>query len=186
MQRFPVTTQLGARMGPTRALHILMVAAILAGCARTEKTADTLAAAGPDTAASSSTAPTSAGASASGAISTASASSVGRYLTDANGRALYMFVKDSKNVSTCTDACAQAWPPFGPTGAAGSDTLVKAAMISTITRSDNRSQATYNGMPLYYYEDDKNPGDIKGQGKNEFGGLWYTVSPGGQRIAKKG
>jgi predicted lipoprotein with Yx(FWY)xxD motif len=40
-------------------------------------------------------------------------------------------------------------------------------------------------MPVYYYEDDKQPGDIKGQGKNEFGGLWYVVSPGGQKITKK-
>ena len=33
-----------------------------------------------------------------------------------------------------------------------------------------------------YYEDDEHAGDIKGQGKNEFGGLWYLVSPNGDAI----
>jgi predicted lipoprotein with Yx(FWY)xxD motif len=58
-------------------------------------------------------------------------------------------------------------------------------MVGAITRSDNTSQSTYNGMPVYHYEDDKKPGDITGQGKNEFGGLWYLVSPSGQRITRK-
>ncbi len=31
----------------------------------------------------------------------------GKYLTDADGRALYMFEKDAKNTSTCYDTCAE-------------------------------------------------------------------------------
>jgi predicted lipoprotein with Yx(FWY)xxD motif len=115
-------------------------------------------------------------------LSSASARSVGRYVTDAKGRAVYMFVIDSKNFSACTDACAGAWPPLSPASAPGGDATVQAEMIGRITRSDGRAQVTYNELPIYYYLDDEQPGDIKGQGKNEFGGLWYLVSPDGQPI----
>jgi predicted lipoprotein with Yx(FWY)xxD motif len=159
---------------------------MLSACARSEKAADTVAvtSAGPDTAAST-TAPAPAAPSVSLSIKTASAPRIGRYLTDANGRSLYVFVKDQKNVSTCADACAAAWPPFAGSSPPSTDSLVKTAMVGTITRTDGRSQSTYNGMPVYYYEDDKKSGDITGQGKNEFGGLWYVVSPSGQRIERK-
>src|SRR4051812_7949285 len=115
-------------------------------------------------------------------LSSASARSVGRYLTDAKGRAVYIFVLDSKNFSACTGACAGAWPPLSPASALSGDPTVQAEMIGRITRSDGRAQATYSEMPIYYYDDDERPGDIKGQGKNEFGGLWYLVSPDGRPI----
>jgi len=165
-----------------------MIAAMLVGCARKDGTSDTtLATSGVD---SSGAAPSAASSSApatgpSLALGTASTTSLGRYLTDANGRSVYVFSKDKKDVSTCADACAAAWPPFAAGSTPATDSSIKSAMVRTITRSDNRSQTSYNGMPLYYYEDDKKSGDIEGQGKNEFGGLWYVVSPSGQRITKK-
>ena len=115
-------------------------------------------------------------------LSTASAASVGQYLTDGKGRAVYMFVIDGKDMSACTDACAAAWPPLPPSAPRRAGLTVRRQMIGAIDRSDNRRQTTYNGMPVYYYEDDEHPGDIKGQGKNEFGGLWYLVSPDGNAI----
>ena len=175
-------------MSPIRISCVAVIATMLVGCGRKDSTADTTAAAGgaldsAGTAARS--APDSAAAAPAVALGTASAAGVGKYLTDANGRSVYVFMKDKKNVSTCADACAAAWPPVGASSVASTDSLVKSALVGTITRSDNRSQSTYNGMPVYYYEDDKKPGDIKGQGKNEFGGLWYVVSPSGQKITKK-
>ena len=116
------------------------------------------------------------------ALSSASAQSVGRYLTDANGRAVYMFVIDSKNFSACTGACAGAWPPLSTPAALSGNATVQAELIGRITRSDGRAQVTYNEMPIYYYHGDERPGDIKGQGKNAFGGLWYLVSPDGEPI----
>ena len=115
-------------------------------------------------------------------LSSASARSVGRYLTDANGRAVYMFVIDSKNFSACTGACAGAWPPLSPPAALSGNAPVQAELIGRITRSDGRAQVTYHEMPIYYYHGDERPGDIKGQGKNAFGGLWYLVSPDGVPI----
>ena len=96
---------------------------------------------------------------------------------------MYIFKKDSNNLSTCTaaDGCAAAWPPVPGGATTSTDPAVQTAMLGTITRSDDRTQLTYNGMPLYYYEDDKRPGDTTGQDKLEFGGKWYLVSPAGGR-----
>ena len=41
---------------------------------------------------------------------------------------------------------------------------------------------TYNGHPLYYYVGDKNTGDTHGQGLNQFGALWFVLSPGGNAV----
>jgi predicted lipoprotein with Yx(FWY)xxD motif len=53
-------------------------------------------------------------------------------------------------------------------------------MLATITRADGSTQITYNSRPFYYYSDDKKQsGSVEGQGSNEYGGLWYTVTPAG-------
>jgi predicted lipoprotein with Yx(FWY)xxD motif len=179
---------------------VASVAMVLAACGRGDRSADaksditSRAATVRDSAAAESApeaAEPSGGKSVSGSsdasarsIAAASATAVGAYLTDASGRALYMFARDGKNASTCAtgDGCAIAWPPLAATARASSSPLVHPGMLGTIRRSDNRSQSTYNGLPLYYYEDDEKPGDIKGQGKQEFGGLWYLVSPSGDAI----
>jgi predicted lipoprotein with Yx(FWY)xxD motif len=186
---FSATTNLEMPMSPIRISCVAVIATMLAGCARKDSTADTTAATGGglDSAGTAAQpAPDSASAAAPAvALGTDSAAGLGKYITDANGRSVYVFMKDTKNVSTCVDACAAAWPPLGASTAASTDPSVKPGMVSVITRSDNKNQTTYNGMPVYYYEDDKKPGDIKGQGKNEFGGLWHVVSPSGQKITKK-
>ena len=175
-------------MSPIRISCVAVIATMLVGCARKDSTADSTAAAGGGVDSSGASArmpPDSASAAAPAvALGTATAAGLGKYLTDANGRSVYAFMKDKKNVSTCADACAAAWPPLGASSAGSTDLSVKSAMVGTVTRSDNKSQTTYNGMPVYYYEDDKQPGDIKGQGKNEFGGLWYVVSPNGQSVKR--
>jgi predicted lipoprotein with Yx(FWY)xxD motif len=114
-------------------------------------------------------------------VATASAGQLGTILTDGQGATLYLFEKDTPNHSNCTGTCAADWLPFTTTGtAATAGPGTSAAMLATITRADGSTQLTYNTHPLYYYSDDKkSPGSIEGQGSNEYGGLWYTVSPGG-------
>jgi predicted lipoprotein with Yx(FWY)xxD motif len=167
------------------------IAAMLTACSQRDRAADTSSSPGvigdaPASANPNASSPATAGT--TGSVGTASAASVGRYLTDASGRALYMFERDTKNTSTCTvaDGCAVAWPPFSASSPTSTDASVQAPMLGEITRADARTQVTYDGMPLYYYEDDKKPGDIEGQGKLEFGGLWYLVSPSGQKITTGG
>ena len=49
-------------------------------------------------------------------------------------------------------------------------------------RDDGTIQVVYNGHPLYYYKEDTAPNDIKGQGLNINGGLWYVVDPSGNPL----
>ena len=112
-------------------------------------------------------------------------SDVGTILVDRSGDTLYLFEKDSGGASSCTGACAKAWPPSAARGATlrpGSG--VKASLLRTMTRSDGAKQLTYNGHPLYTFSGDGKAGDISGQGSNAFGGRWYVVSPDGSAIRK--
>ena len=58
------------------------------------------------------------------------------------------------------------------------------ADLGTITRSDGTKQVTYKGHPLYYYISDTKAGQTTGQGSNNFGALWWLVSPSGAAITK--
>src|SRR5450759_3726382 len=46
------------------------------------------------------------------ASGTASSASLGTFLAGANGQTLYTHAGDGPNSSTCTGACATAWPPL--------------------------------------------------------------------------
>src|SRR5439155_6691111 len=81
----------------------------------------------------------------------------------------------------------KAWPPYTETQAAtASDTSLDKTKFSTAKRADAQPQVSYNGRPLYLYQDDAAPGDMKGASKKEFGGEWYLVSPEGKKITAKG
>ena len=110
-------------------------------------------------------------------VSTAD-TSVGTILVDRDGDTLYLFAKDSGGASSCTGACAKAWPPAAPSSAklhAGSG--AKASLLTTITRGGGTKQLSYNGHPLYTFSGDNKAGDLNGQGSNAFGANWYVVSP---------
>ncbi len=83
-----------------------------------------------------------------------------------NQMTLYTFDKDvaGSGVSNCTEACLTNWPALTvaagdtPTGGAG-----VTGTLGTITRTDNSArQVTYNGLPLYFFANDKAPGDTNG------------------------
>uniref|UniRef100_I2PZB4 Lipoprotein with Yx(FWY)xxD motif n=1 Tax=Desulfovibrio sp. U5L TaxID=596152 RepID=I2PZB4_9BACT len=98
---------------------------------------------------------------------------VGKYLTDGKGMTLYTFAKDTPGKSACTGACLQKWPALAPSTAkpqAGLD----AKEFGTLKRDDGTEQVTYAGYPLYYFANDKAPGDTTGQGVND---VWHVVDP---------
>lgn len=101
---------------------------------------------------------------------------VGTVLVGPTGMTLYMYTKDTADVSNCYDKCATNWPPLLVDSA---DALVSGVNLpgtwNTITRTDtDKLQVTYNGMPLYYWKDDVAIGDSTGEG---VGQVWYVVAP---------
>jgi predicted lipoprotein with Yx(FWY)xxD motif len=104
---------------------------------------------------------------------------VGKALVDANGRALYLFLADKPNESRLSAAGRAIWPPFTSTTAPAVKGASSGVQIAIIPAS---RQVTYNGHPLYYYVGDQRPGQVAGQGLNQFGARWYVLSASGAAI----
>jgi len=113
---------------------------------------------------------------------TAHSSRYGRILFDGRGRVLYLFARDRGDRSSCSGACAKAWPPYltksAPKAAPGLDSK----LLGTTKRSDGTLQVTYAKHPLYYFKEDTKPGQIKCQNVSNFGGLWLVVAPSGKAV----
>src|SRR5262245_36183319 len=108
---------------------------------------------------------------------------IGRILVNANGRTLYHFGSEKKNVVRCTGGCAKIWPPLviapGAKPIAGPGTT--ASLVGTVKRPDGKVQVTYRGLALYLFSGDRKAGDVKGQGN---GGTWYAIAPSGSIVTK--
>jgi len=106
-----------------------------------------------------------------------SRSPFGRILVDSEGMTLYMFDPDERGGSVCDADCLQAWPVAKAPGAAakGADDSLLGATRAT----DGTRMVTYNGWPLYYFAQDRRPGDVNGQGA---GGVWWVMSPEGRPV----
>ena len=110
-------------------------------------------------------------------LKVANSPTLGSYLTDQDGRTVYVFTKDTTSTSICNGGCAQAWPPLEGVGAAGAG--VNASLIGVGSRQDGSKQVTYKGMLLYYWSGDTKAGDINGQ---NIQGVWFVISPSGDLI----
>ena len=106
--------------------------------------------------------------------------SLGNVLTGSDGMTLYIFTTDKPDQTSCTDGCAQVWPPLtvpqGVTPAAGPGVT---GTLGVFQRPDGSYQVTINKMPVYLYSGDAQPGDTSGQG---LFGKWYVVDPAGNSI----
>jgi predicted lipoprotein with Yx(FWY)xxD motif len=116
-------------------------------------------------------------------IGAANERQLGTILVDSKGRTLYLFRSDSRSKSTCSGACASAWPPLRATGKPTVSGRASASLVGTSARSDGEQQLTYNGHPLYLYAGDEKAGDTRGQGLTDFGASWYVLSPAGQQVS---
>ena len=108
----------------------------------------------------------------------------GPILVNGEGMSLYAFMGDTQNsdTSACTGDCAIEWPPLTTDGQPVAGEGVDETLLGTISRDDGATQVTYNGWPLYLYEEDAAPGDTNGQGVEDEFGLWFLVSPAGEPI----
>ena len=113
-------------------------------------------------------------------------SSLGQILVDGNGKTLYLFEADTSTQSTCSGACAQAWPPLTTNGAPKAAGGASASLLGTTARGDGTTQVTYSGHPLYSFVSDTKPGDTNGEGSTAFGAGWDVLSPAGAKIEKSG
>jgi predicted lipoprotein with Yx(FWY)xxD motif len=124
----------------------------------------------------------------------------GSYLSDGQGRTLYLFVNEegkdegavemdaqgvNLNAVPCTEGCLQVWPAFVSQGEPQVGEGLDAALLKTVTRDDGTNQLVYNGWPLYYFHQDQKAGDILGQDIHSFGGTWYIVSDKGDKVEKE-
>lgn len=104
--------------------------------------------------------------------------SLGAALVDTDGRTLYGFLSDSDGLSTCNDACADAWPPASTESIelpAGLDPNI----FSVVERDDGSFQLKSGVWPLYRFAGDAAPGDVNGQGS---GDVWFIAAPDGSLI----
>ena len=105
--------------------------------------------------------------------------SLGKVLVD-NGRTLYMLSADSTNHSTCDSSCLPFWPAVSGKKPAHAPGVT--GMIGTTSVQSGGTTLTVSGRPLYTFVKDRRPGDVTGEGLNEFGGTWYAVSPAGRPV----
>ena len=119
----------------------------------------------------------------SGAASVGLASTnLGKILVDGQGRTLYLWEADTGTASTCSGACASAWPPLTTEGQPVAGQGVSAAELGTTKRHDGTTEVTYNGHPLYTFSGDSAPAQTAGQGSDGFGAEWYVLSATGNAI----
>ena len=167
---------------PVLALAAALLA--VAGCGSSSKKSSTTAAAAP--AAATTTSATTSAAAAQGETIASKKTKLGRILEDEDGRVLYLFEADKTSTSTCSGACAQAWPPVTTDAGPKAEHGTQAAKLGTTMRSDGKTQVTYAGHPLYYYAEDEKPGQMNGEGSKEFGAEWYVVGPNGKKVEQEG
>jgi predicted lipoprotein with Yx(FWY)xxD motif len=172
------TALLAAACGGTSNADKTSTAAAKGGSTAAATSAATKPAATSTTAASTSPAasgsPTAGAATGTAVLKITTDPTLGKFFTDDKGFTLYIFKNDvAGNGKSAAEALTAVWPPLtssapptAPTGATGA--------FAIITRVDGKKQVTYNGLPLYYFANDKAAGDTKGQA---VANVWFVAAP---------
>jgi predicted lipoprotein with Yx(FWY)xxD motif len=156
---------------------ILVLAACSGGATTAPATQAPASQAAPPSTPAESTTPSDAGspATAGADVEAKTVGSIGtKLVAGSNGMTVYTFTKDVKDSgkSNCNGDCAATWPPLSPAGATPTAGTGVTGKLGTITRDDGSVQVTYNGLPLYFFKNDKAPGDANGVYAN-----WEAVAP---------
>ena len=108
-------------------------------------------------------------------VSLAVNDTLGTYLVNQTGFALYYFMNDApgNNTSSCYENCSDTWLPFYEENLTVAKGL-KPADFSVINRTDGSKQIAYKRWPLYFYSKDIKPGEVNGQNMGE---LWQVINP---------
>lgn len=119
-------------------------------------------------------------------VAARSGAGLGKILSGGQDKTLYVFEKDKSPESTCSGACALAWPPMivkaPPVAGEGG---VRKSLLGTSKRADGKTQVTYKGRPLYFHQADQRAGQANGQGLEQFGARWFVLGTDGEAVTKK-
>ena len=115
-------------------------------------------------------------------VKVGTSATLGPYLTDAAGNALYFLARDVDGANTCASAaCLPMWPVYYD-ATLKVPTALRAEDFATKTTADGRLQTTYKGWPLYYYAPTTNGTNTREApgltGGNGVGGVWHVFNPG--------
>jgi predicted lipoprotein with Yx(FWY)xxD motif len=105
--------------------------------------------------------------------------SLGKILVDGNGKTLYVFTKDAPDTVNCDAKCQANWPPLVSSGTPKLGPGVDASLIGSTALPNGEKVITYDHMPLYYFFQDTQPGQISGE---NVGSVWFVVSPDGKPV----
>lgn len=95
-------------------------------------------------------------------------------LVDLGGLTLYSLSAETHGKFICKGTCLKDWHPLYVAAGVKPTGPVK---LGTIKRPDNgKRQVTFDGRPLYTFDEDAKPGDVKGQGIKDVG-TWHAASP---------
>jgi len=120
-------------------------------------------------------------------VQVAESDQFGAYLTDANGRPLYLFTTDKPDgaaeaqISCTSEECLNAWPLFTTMGEPQAGEMVDASLLGTMTY-EGETVVTYGGWPLYYFVRDEGADAPQGHNIESFGGEWYLIRSSGERV----
>lgn len=105
-------------------------------------------------------------------------------IVTANGRTVYRLEGDDHDPPAvrCVDDCIVTWPPLLLDGGAPTLVGVPATDVAVLVREDGNRQVTLGGWPLYFFDGDTNPGDLRGEG---LAGNWSVVTADGKPVVKK-
>lgn len=117
-----------------------------------------------------------------GTAITTAASDYGEVLWGPGRQVVYIWELEPSSTPECYGDCAAAWPPVLTEGEPVAEGEVDAGLLGTVERRDGSTQVTYNGHPLYYYAHE-GPGEVECHNVATHGGLWWVVTPGGERAA---
>ncbi len=108
-------------------------------------------------------------------VKTSTSAGLGEYLTDGDGRTLYINLKEKDGVSLCSAACAKAWPPYYNTKGIDVTSFKDevSSRVNSYAQKDGTVQLAFGTNLLYYYSGDTKPGDILGSGLDN--SSWQVV-----------
>jgi predicted lipoprotein with Yx(FWY)xxD motif len=95
-------------------------------------------------------------------------------LVNLRGLTLYSLSAETHGKFICKRGCLVDWHPLYVKAGVRPTGPVK---LGTVKRPDNgRRQVTFDGRPLYTFDEDAQPGDVKGQGIKDVG-VWRAATP---------